>query len=370
MQPRLLTATSLLTHQLRELASSLSSLSLATPERRPSHPDRSDEGLVPPSDEQELLIDDSNELGSSEVSARPEEHSLPESRLLAGFGESLDEMRALVGELQSLAFMVPASSVPEVPAAALPVASDLVEPATTTDLQASGVVTNGVVSNADVLAPQATPQASVTEPVATSPTASALLADPTITLSGASSPACVLPAVPGFEAVEPLDAGLADADAPARNGRLIESRGDVSLYKISRHRYMVDVADDAQSIEIDCNRRALKNYRVIGAEAHQDGIQLLMRDGNRWASGVFNEAGNMIDFQAIRRTQLSALEVGFDQDLDGNQSIASKSSRIASLIFGSASGERSLGSAALISADSPAETAAQLDTPSIRSSIS
>lgn len=181
-----------------------------------------------------------------------------------------------------------------------------------------------------------------------------------------SSLFCVLPdsmAVEGMFMAGDDSSGASMIDRPAR---LIESRGDVSLYKISRHRYEADVKNGDNNIKIDMGRRGLWGYRALGVEAHPDGLQVVLRDKDVFGLAVFNEQGHMTSITALTGGQLRRCETLFDQDFNRDGSIDSFSAQISMSRSGISSGAHSLDRQSLVSIDARPDFLVTMENASMR----
>ena len=189
------------------------------------------------------------------------------------------------------------------------------------------------------------------------------------TLMAGSSLFCALPdstAVEGILMAGDNSSGASRMDKPAR---LIESRGDVSLYKASRHRYEANVENGDNNIRIDMGRRGLWGYRALGVEAHQDGVQVVLRDKDVFGLAVFNEQGHMTSITALTGRQLRRCETLFDQDFNRDGSIDSFSARLSMPLSGMSAGVHSLDRQSLVSVYGRSDLPVPVENASMRAFV-
>ena len=184
-----------------------------------------------------------------------------------------------------------------------------------------------------------------------------------------SSLFCALPDSTAAEGILMAGDNSSGASSMGRPARLIESRGDVSLYKTSRHRYEVDLSNGDDNIKIDMGRRGLWGYRALGVEAHQDGVQVVLRDKDEFGLAVFNEQGNMISITALTGGQLRRCETLFDQDFNRDGSIASFSARLSMPMSGMSAGVPSLERQSLLSVEDRSDLPVPVENTSMRAFV-
>jgi hypothetical protein len=240
-------------------------------------------------------------------------------------------MRPLLADLQVIDYSVPAISVPPAPIApqsTTPVVSEVtpVPPAV------NELVVDPSISSVD---PQPTLQPT-SPPLVQTPTSPDIVGtlDASVPVARtqsliqselrgtslqAASSATVPPPPSLLTVLVPPDDPLSNPTSV--RGRLIESSGDLTLYKVGRRRYEVDFGGIGDSVELKTNRRSLQGFRAFGVEAHEDGIQLIMRRQDHFASALFNLDGDMLSVEKLKTAQVRTLEPRFDQDLDRNGTI-------------------------------------------------
>jgi len=351
-----LTSANTLLGQLRQLTSSLQQLSLATPDLPPAHRDPSTGGL--------LSVSGSH--GSAALPHSPVEETEPslEPRQLNGLSQSFAQMRSVLSEMQTIAFSASASSIgpPAVAPVSIPALSaPQALPPALTQIDASAVASNQPPSSVSL-------NSSTEQPPVLSARSSAVGAETVIQLSSSLSVEPLPAFNPVLQPSTSVTRAVLELVQPEHRGRLIESSGDLSVYKTGRRRYEVVLGSDVEPIEIALGRRALKGYRVLGAEAHEDGVQLMMRDRDRWASGLFNHDGDLTSVESLTRSQARSLESKFDQDFDRNGIVDRLGSTSVVFRLGSNLPDVSIGSQALFRAEeNPAGSADHINlaTPSM-----
>jgi len=148
--------------------------------------------------------------------------------------------------------------------------------------------------------------------------------------------------------------------------RLIESRGDVSLYKESKHHYVADFGEGSHEIEFSLGRRALSDAQAVGVEAHRAGGQVVFRDDNLFGLAVFNDLGKIVSIQPLVGFQLRKSEILFDQDFDGDRRIGLLSARIGSPRMGLGSTAHSFNRQSLVGAEPQPDLAVSMEIDTSR----
>lgn len=216
------------------------------------------------------VLTDSSGQALQSSSASPQDHL---------GADSLDDMRSLLDGLQAITYVVPASQIspspvgphpPLLTAPSLLIFSPLL--AAEADLTASVQS-----SDADSLVATST-QESVPLPSSIEAPRPFRSADARDLLSGTDTSAAS-PAAPHPSEQSLLSGHENNVDTlPASESfRLIESAGEAALYKTGRHHYRVHSDTMTDPIDISLARRPWMDFRVLAAELHQDGFQLLMR---------------------------------------------------------------------------------------------
>ncbi len=237
------------------------------------------------------VLTDSSGHAVQSASASPQLHPA---------ADSLDGMRSLLDGLQSIAYVVPASSISPSPVSSLPPlfsvseSPDVISPL----LAADPDLAVTVHSSDPVSLVASSTQESVSLPPSVEAPRPFRSADARDLLSDTftSAPSPIAPP-PSEQLLLPGDENPVDTLPVSESRPLIESAGESALYKTGRHHYQVHSDTMTDPIDISLARRPWKESRVVGAELHLDELQLLMRGKDGMATVSFSLDGDALSMK-------------------------------------------------------------------------